>query len=139
VLKTDATGVTYAWFGDGNQIPGEINAAFEPKESGTYFVVVSNGVCTKQSAPVDYIVAGLGEIDETSVTASPNPAKSRVMIVTGKAIQPATVRLTSTVGQAFSVPVSTVTDRSVELDVSELSVGFYLIHVNGQVIRLLKE
>ncbi len=138
VLKTDVQGVTYSWYDDDEEL-NETTSAIEPTQSGTYFVKVSNGVCTKQSAPVSYIVTGLGETDEISVTASPNPARSRVTIVAGKAIQPVMVRLTSTVGQTFSVPISTITDRSVELDVSELSVGFYLVHVNGQVIRLLKE
>lgn len=139
ILKADATGVSYAWYLDGQKVDGETSSAFEPSETGTYYAEISNGICTKQSAPVYYAVTGLDEFDETFVTVAPNPVRTRVMVVTGKAIQVATVRLTSTLGQSFNVPISVVTDRSVELDVSELSIGFYLVHVNGQVVRLVKE
>ncbi|MEJ0031864.1 MAG: dienelactone hydrolase family protein [Bacteroidota bacterium] len=139
VLKTDIVNATYTWYQDGEKISGQTSSAIEPSESGIYYVVVTNGVCTKQSAPVNYIVTGLGEIDEASVTLSPNPARTRVLIVAGKAIQPSTVRLTSTLGQSFNIPLAVITDRSVELDVSQLSIGFYLVHLNGQVIRLVKE
>lgn len=138
-LTTTPGATSYAWYRNGELLDSDTGNAIEAPEDGSYYVLVSNGKCSGQSAPVSYSVTGLGESGGAFVSMSPNPARTRVLVVAGKTIQPAAVRLTSTVGQAFNIPVSMVTDRSVELDVRELSAGFYLVHVNGQVVRLVKE
>lgn len=138
-LTVDVQDANYTWFMNGAEMTGEHASSIEPSESGMYYVVVSNGVCSKQSAPVEYSVTGLGDELSSTLTLSPNPARNRVVVVAPRVIDWSTVRLSTATGQGFSVPTSSLGDRSFEMDLSGLTAGFYLVQVNGQAIRLVKE
>ena len=49
-LSTSAAG-TYQWRLDGNDLAGENNSSIDVIESGSYTVLVNNGVCTVESLP----------------------------------------------------------------------------------------
>lgn len=138
-LVVDVQDASYTWFMNGQEMTGEHSSSIEPAESGSYYVVVSNGICSKQSTPVDYSVTGIGEELSPTLTLSPNPAKHRVVVVAPQPVDLSSVRLITATGQAFTVPVTRLSDRSVEMDVSALSAGFYLVHVNGTTVRMVKE
>jgi hypothetical protein len=138
-LTVDVQGAKYKWYMNGEELAGETSSSLEPAEPGSYFVVISNGSCMKQSPPVDYSVTGIGDDLVTTLTVSPNPAKNRVVVLAPRPIDLSSVRLSTATGQGFNVPTASLSDHSVEMDISELTAGFYLVHINGQAIRLVKE
>ncbi|HMJ71561.1 MAG TPA: PA14 domain-containing protein [Cyclobacteriaceae bacterium] len=138
-LTVNVKDAQYAWYLNGEALPGETSSSIEPAEAGSYYVVISNGVCAKQSAPVEYSVTGLGDELVATLTVSPNPAKNRVIVKTPRPIELSSVSLSTATGQGFNVPTASLGDHSIEMDISELTAGFYLVHVNGQTIRLVKE
>ncbi|HMJ71560.1 MAG TPA: fibronectin type III domain-containing protein [Cyclobacteriaceae bacterium] len=138
-LTVDVQDAQYKWFLNGEELANDNTSSIEPAESGSYYVVVSNGVCTRESAPVNYAVTGIGDELPAKLALSPNPAKNRIVVVAPRAIDWSTVRLSTATGQGFKVPMSSLSDRSLEMDISDLTPGFYLVHVNGEAIRLVKE
>jgi hypothetical protein len=138
-LAVDIQDAQYKWFFNGVELTGETSSSIEPAESGNYSVQVSNGVCTKESLPVEYSVTGIGDELTTTLTVSPNPARNRVVVTAPRSIVWSTVRISTTTGQAFNVPATSLGDKSLEMDISGLAAGFYLVQVNGEVVRLVKE
>lgn len=51
-------GTDYWWYLNGTVIPNAQSAVFVPTQPGTYYARVSNGVCTRQTNAVDWIVMG---------------------------------------------------------------------------------
>lgn len=138
-VRTDAVGTQYRWFMNGEELPDQTSASITNAPSGTYYVIVTSGVCTKQSAPTEFSVTGVGEAIVPRLVVSPNPAKGRIVVTYPGPIDPGSVRVSAATGQAFRVPTTSLEDNSVEMDISELTAGLYLVHVNGQAIRLMKE
>jgi hypothetical protein len=56
-LQVDA-GNNYWWYLNDELIAGAQNQTFTPSQAGTYYARVSNGVCTRQTNSVDWIVVG---------------------------------------------------------------------------------
>jgi predicted esterase len=138
-LTVDVQDAQYKWFLNGVELQGENSSTIEPSESGSYYAEVSNGVCTRQSLPVSYAVTGVGDELPARLTLSPNPARSRIVVETPQPIVWSTIRLSTATGQGFHVPMTKLGERSIEMDISGLTPGFYLVHVNGETVRLVKE
>ncbi|MCB0642148.1 MAG: PQQ-dependent sugar dehydrogenase, partial [Phaeodactylibacter sp.] len=66
---------SYQWYLNGNPIAGATTAAYEPTESGTYSVEVTNELgCTVSSEPTDIEISGLEAlVGVQRVELSPNP------------------------------------------------------------------
>lgn len=138
-LTTNAVGTGYRWFMNGEELPDQTSATIANAGSGSYYVIVTSGLCAKQSSPTEFLVTGLGEGITSDLIVSPNPAQRRIVVTAPEPIELSTVRLSTATGQAFRIPMTSVSDRSVEMDISELVAGLYLVQVNGQTIRLMKE
>lgn len=138
VLSADVADAQYAWFLNGALIPAATNKDYQPTESGSYTVVVTSGSCTKTSAPVDYAVTAI-EDDPSYVNYSPNPTRDRLVVTTGIALDLSRVKMMSTLGQGIGIEMRRLSERSAELNLSDLSAGLYLLQVNGKTYRIVKE
>lgn len=138
VLSADVADAQYAWFLNGVLIPAATSKNYQPTESGSYTVVVTSGSCTKTSAPVDYAVTAI-EDDPSYVNYSPNPTRDRLVVTTGIALDLSRVKMMSTLGQGIGIEMRRLSERSAELNLSDLSAGLYLLQVNGKTYRIVKE
>jgi choice-of-anchor B domain-containing protein len=62
-LGANGNAQTYAWFLDGNTIPGATEPLYEPQASGTYEVILTNGICSVTSDPLEIVVTPLPTIE----------------------------------------------------------------------------
>ena len=138
LLSADVADAQYAWFLNGVLIPAATSKNYQPTESGSYTVVVTSGTCTKTSAPVDYAVTAI-EDDPSYVNYSPNPTRDRLVVTTGIALDLSRVKMMSTLGQGIGIEMRRLSERSAELNLSDLSAGLYLLQVNGKTYRIVKE
>ncbi|MEI9917741.1 MAG: PA14 domain-containing protein [Bacteroidota bacterium] len=137
-LTSSVEGASYAWYVNGVELFGENTKSITPSESGSYSVKVTKGLCTETSAPVSYTVTGLGD-DATFIAAYPNPARDKVVVTAGVSLSTHAIRFQTVLGQTMTVPMSKLSDKSIELDITQVSAGLYLLHVNGKTIRIAKE
>lgn len=55
-VLTATTGTQYWWYRNGELIIGANSVSYTPTQSGTYYVRVSNGTCTRQSNSMEWLV-----------------------------------------------------------------------------------
>ena len=51
-----SAGTSYWWYQDGVQIPGENGSNFSPASSGSYYALIDNGTCIRQSNSLNWLV-----------------------------------------------------------------------------------
>jgi predicted esterase/chitodextrinase len=66
----------YQWQQDGAVIPGATASKYKPAASGNYTVVVTQGMCSEESLPFEYLITGIeqGVVSEFVLHAYPVPA-----------------------------------------------------------------
>ena len=155
-LGFSAAMLSYQWTRDGQDISGANQRYFENLNLlGTYTVKFQrpNGQ-SDESFPVNVVaksgcpvITGIGS-DDVPVAAIndntlvyPNPTKGKVVITLPDPFELPSIGVVSVQGQAIQAPAEQISDRSAELDLSELSKGLYLLHVKGnsQFFKVVKE
>lgn len=102
-LSANASGINYQWIDcdNGNvAIAGEINQVFTPSVSGNYAVLLSSGVCSKQSACNNILINSLIDnlISEKEYAVYPNPTNEFLYIETNNSNEQV-LELSNTLGQ----------------------------------------
>jgi predicted esterase len=137
VLVTNITNATYQWFKDDELISGATAAVLTPEESGIYSVEVTNGSCVKKSDPLEFIV--LGFEDELSIKAFPNPFNEKIMVRLREPVDQASIRSFTQIGQEVRVSIRKVSDLVVEVDYANATPGVYILYVNRQYFKVVKQ
>ncbi|HMI66016.1 MAG TPA: T9SS type A sorting domain-containing protein [Cyclobacteriaceae bacterium] len=93
------------------------------------------------------ITTGIGS-DTVAVTIGndndavyPNPARDKVVIILSEPFELSSLRVVSVQGLAIQAPAEKTSDRSAEVDLTELSKGLYVLHVRGnsRFFKVVKE
>lgn len=137
---------TYQWYGVNGEITGETNSTYKPVRNGTYHVVVTKNGCTSEpSDPFDYKnTVGIYEtLSHYGLKAYPIPADD-VLSITSNHLALHSVKLFSIQGKHLPVGIQMYSDTEVELDLTNIQSGLYLLSVtleNGDQItsRLIKQ
>ncbi|MBX2971066.1 MAG: fibronectin type III domain-containing protein [Cyclobacteriaceae bacterium] len=128
----------YKWYFEGEELLDETRRIIEYPLNGEYQVEVTLGTCTKLSDPFIFVITSL----ENNVTQSqphPNPTKDKVVVTLEQPIALHTVRTATVLGQLVPAPATPLTERSVEINLSELPAGLYFLYVNERRYRIIKE
>jgi hypothetical protein len=128
----------YKWYFEGEELLDETGRIIEYPLNGEYQVEVTLGTCTKLSDPFIFVITSL----ENNVTQSqphPNPTKDKVVVTLEQPIALHTVRTATVLGQVVPAPATPLTERSVEINLSELPAGLYFLYVNERRYRIIKE
>jgi hypothetical protein len=126
----------YQWIDCNTNLPlnGETGSSFAPLQNGSYACVFTVDNCEKQS---DCIIVDDLAVDESSVLASlsvfPNPAKDVVKLVSG--IGQEVFILDANGRILFNLRL--LENQEMELNLSDLSAGVYLIRHGNYVTRLM--
>jgi hypothetical protein len=82
VLVTNAKGLLQ-WRKNFENIPGATNSSYTPVVSGSYSVVVTKGSCSKESAPLEFLVTGIEDSyqGEFVLNTYPVPATSENLLL----------------------------------------------------------
>lgn len=94
------SGVNYWWYLNGNLISGANLQAYEPSQSGTYYVVVDmGGQCSLASDTVSFIYTGIGVQEHSPLVLAPNPSADATTVSFGTLTGVATVQLIDAAGR----------------------------------------
>lgn len=137
-LLASPENASYQWYLNGEELDGQTGRELLAPVNGLYFVEVTLGSCSKKSDTISYVVTAL----EKQVRASqvyPNPTRDKIIVTLEQPINFSTLRVLSTVGQVLAAPNTRLSAESAEIDFAQLPVGLYVLQVNGQTYRVLKE
>jgi hypothetical protein len=129
VLQTNAIG-TLQWLNSTmEEIAGADSATFLPEQtSGTFYVRVTNeNGCSEISAPFQYSVVGLDDLNNSFFQVYPNPTTDLLFIKSNKSAQ---FQLRDITGLFIrSISITGNSEKSISL--SDLKPGVYLIGHSG--------
>lgn len=137
-LVASTENATYQWYLNGTPAPEQTGREWLNPENGKYVVEVFKGTCFKTSDTLEYVVTGI-EKPNRLYQLYPNPTRNKFIITLEEPIDHASMRVISTVGQVMVMPVTKISEYSAEVDLTEVQTGFYLLQVNGQRYKVLKE
>jgi len=137
-LIASSENASYQWYFNGEIMDGQTERALLAPADGLYFVEVTLSSCSKVSDTVSYVITSI-EKPNRAHQLYPNPTRDKVIVALEQAINFESLRVISSVGQMIGVPVTRLSAESAEVDFINLPVGLYLLQVNGQHYRVLKE
>jgi hypothetical protein len=137
-LVASTENATYQWYQNGVIVPEQTGKEWLNPENGKYVVEVFKGTCLKASDTLEYIVTSV-EKPNRLYQLYPNPTRDKFIITLEEPIDFMSMRVISMIGQVMSMPVSKISEYSAEVDLTEMKTGFYLLQVNGQRYKVLKE
>lgn len=141
-LQADATAATYQWIdcSDETIIVGATSQQFSPVENGDYAVIVTQNGCSDTTECRSVESLSLIDNDQKILSIYPNPAKETITISSDASIIGKTFSITNQLGQV--VVSGKISQQEMNVDLNELSTGFYVIHIGGNQqssFRIVKE
>ena len=135
VLHCNAPGAFgYQWYLNGVPIPGGNGQDYTPTENGSYTVTAATVVCFGTSEPFDYNEVGIVPRTGSALSVLHTPGDDRVWIVGASSGTP--VEILDVAGQR--VLQASTTGRSTLIHLVDQARGIYLVHVSGQVFRIVR-
>jgi hypothetical protein len=129
LLQTNAIGTLHWLNASMEEIAGADSATFLPEQtSGTFYVRVTNeNGCSEISAPFQYSVVGLDDLNNSFFQVHPNPTTDLLFIKSNESAQ---LQLRDITGRFIhSISISGNSEKSISL--SDLNPGVYLIGHSG--------
>ncbi|MEM7163509.1 MAG: T9SS type A sorting domain-containing protein [Bacteroidota bacterium] len=125
----------YQWIDCNNsffEIEGEIFQVFEPEQSGSYAVILTNESCIDTSSCAGIIIIGLNDFNsESNVLIYPNPTEGELFIEIEQPHNLEIVKISDVSGrQVYSQFLFKSTSR-LELDISQFEYGIYTIELKN--------
>ncbi|MCB9284618.1 MAG: T9SS type A sorting domain-containing protein [Lewinellaceae bacterium] len=142
-LSANMEGALYQWIDcwTGEAIPGATERTFEAPVPGTYAVAVTVNACTETSSCYNLEVNGANSPPEAKFEVYPNPVKDVVDISLGETLDAFSIQIRDVNGRVM-LAQQHVQKKRVELDLSDLPVGCYFLHLlskNGaEMVKLVK-
>lgn len=140
-LTANLSGVSYQWIdcGNGNTvIQGETNQSFTASANGSYAVIINDGTCSDTSECWVISNVELGELYSGRIEIFPNPTIDKVTILSSEPFINAHLYLLDLNGRVITSNEG-INGNEIELDMSQLSVGSYLLKIKeNETIFLIK-
>ncbi len=136
ILTAGDSTLTYQWIDCNNgdmPIEGENNQIFIANISGSYAVVLSNGVCMDTSICAIVLTSGItNSINAHSISISPNPVKDNLFIQSDEKIK--SIRCVNYLGQSVGLILETNS-----INTSALTEGMYFLNITTQSEKTLSK
>ena len=139
-LTANAAGATYQWLNCNNNyvpIAGATNQTFTPPITGVFAVAVSENGCTDTSSCYYVIITGInGNSQNGNFSVYPNPTSGlfTIELAGGKNTS---YQITDIIGKV--ILKGTLKNKRTILDLSAYEAGVYILKINGQMIKLIRE
>ncbi|HEX2615926.1 MAG TPA: LamG-like jellyroll fold domain-containing protein [Flavobacteriales bacterium] len=134
----------YQWLDCGNgyaPVPGATNQSFTPTASGQYALRRTSGACADTSTCYTVTITGIEEARGAIATVAPSPTTDRLTVTFKQTLGQATLRVLDLQGREV-LRTNANALRTVQLDVSALPAGPYLLQLQGEAqgtTRFLKQ
>ena len=135
-LSSTTTASTYQWLNCSNGfslVSGAASQTFAPTTTGSYAVVVSNGLCNDTSSCINVqTVLGIGQYTDQYIHVYPNPTSDNfVQLTSNYSLQDISVRVFNTSGKLLSQTTSLTNEVSDKIFLGTTS-GIYIIQLTDQ-------
>lgn len=137
-LVASTENAAYQWYFNGEEMEDQTGRELLAPEDGLYVVEVTLASCKKTSDTLVYVVTGVEKPNRLQQL-YPNPTRDKVVVTMEQPIDFTSIRVITTIGQSLSVQATRISSESAEVDFTQLPTGLYLLQVNGQRYRVLKE
>jgi len=129
---------TYQWFLEGAALKEETSSTITPVFGGVYEVGVASKSCVKKSPGFTYSVTAIDDSEKSEVGIYPNPFNDKLMVTLDETDDVTSIVTLNLIGQTLKqVPVSG--KREIELDLSDLPSGTYIISVGIRKYKVIKQ
>ncbi len=119
---------SYAWYFEGELIPGEEGRSLTPQQDGTYHVVAGfGGVCELASEPVQVLNTGLPGVSLPGLSVMPVPAND-ILVLTGVTANVASVDVLDMTGRAVASKAWNNASAGT-VDVASLANAMYILRL----------
>jgi hypothetical protein len=137
-LTANSTGAQYQWIDCATNQPvvGATQQSFIPTYNGNFSVIVTNGNCSDTSSCTSVSHVSLDEMTSSNFSVLPNPTNGIVTISGLKSSTQNRVVLYTISGEKMAELVTT--ESEIELNLEVYAPGMYFLHVQDQVIRIVK-
>jgi glucose/arabinose dehydrogenase len=130
-MLTSSPALGYAWYLDGNLIPGANEQTYEATESGVYYVIANQGTnCLLQSNSVGVVVTGVHDQHVASIRTYPVPADD-LLRFEGMPMGATAVELRDLTGRLVMVVPVAANAGTTTAEVGALPSGTYVYVVRG--------
>ncbi len=131
------------WYNGSTLIPGATLQNYHPTAYGIYRVIVTDTTgCTATSAPFMYNTTGLSEVEQGSLSISPNPATAQTTLNVPALYRNSVFRISDITGRVL-ITGNTGESNKHLIDISTLNHGVYLLSLknskNPQVLKFIVE
>jgi len=140
-VLSSTTASTYQWLLNGDSISGATSQNYTATQTGTYSVQVSNGSgCTATSQGITVTLTGINTLTgNTEFLIYPNPAHNLLHIsIQNPDNGNASISLYDMLGQKLQ-DESMANKTEIDLDISGLASGVYLVKARNQVAMFVKQ
>lgn len=79
---------SYQWHKNSLPIPGAVSSTYTANAEGSYYLVISNSNCTRQSDPISLVIAQISISSTSPATDIILPGETKLLSVTTDAVQP---------------------------------------------------
>lgn len=140
-LIASTENANYTWYFNGEELEGQTGQELLAPEDGLYVVEVARASCIKKSDTIEYAAGRITGIEKPNRLQQlyPNPTRDKVVITMEQPIDFPSIRVITTIGQSLQIQTTRISNESAEVDFTQLPTGLYLLQVNGQRYRVLKE
>lgn len=137
-ITANMSGATYQWVdcNNGNAaISGANGQTYTATANGNYAVEVTQNGCSEISSCIAISTVGINEYAESTLRIYPNPTTGMFTLVAEQVGK--TYRITDNLGKV--VAEGTLNNTQTDINLSNSANGLYLVTIEGQVFKLVKQ
>jgi len=134
-ITSNASGATFQWLDCDNAfaiIPAAISQSFTALANGNYAVAITQGTCADTSSCVQIISIGIASIPTEEISIFPNPAHNKLTITSSTPQKQTLITIFNMQGQLVKQIPNPQSSVPIEIDVSALSKGIYLVRIQSE-------
>lgn len=138
LTTTKGTKATYRWFFEDTELVGQTSATLLPDGEGNYFVEVTQGSCTKVSDPFVYLITSIESPERGMFHPYPNPTTGIIHLELNPGTPKYMINLSDAMGKMVVAEITPIGDNIIEINLTELPSGLYILSANGYRYRIIK-
>ncbi|WP_091540364.1 choice-of-anchor Q domain-containing protein [Thermoflexibacter ruber] len=131
---------SFEWFLNGNLLPNEISKSIIAKESGTYFVRVTDRQgCVSISRNESITITGIEETDlQNSMVLFPNPSQE-IFYLQSKKEKILSIKIYDALGRSMSNSYSMISPKELKINLKGQATGIYWVEIQTEKNSLIKK